>query len=344
MIPVFGRFITKIKTSEYIITHIQVKEDEIHDIFLQIPIMKEPYPHASVFSLVTIIKYPVPETMIASEAYLKFVPYGPYKENEMLSVGRVFKKKMNWNSFLEEINKDKELKHTFIRLPKKESAGMITAEAPRIGFPGYLRLTPYKGWTIIELVIAPQHQKIEEMSEEYFSINESIEAIKKIITYLRLYGIKKEGNGEIIIENGNQFSIPWAMKRIDDLQSGNIDKIQYAEENMEDFQRRKLHEFENLIPIDRINRNKRIYLACFGISFLLIMFYIFNLFINIMGNYSVCYIFIAGLIITLTLFFGVYFMAKNSELKKIDPKDTDITNYLVNELGYDNIGKSNLYK
>lgn len=328
--PFHGSLVGKFKTKEFIILHLQLKDPEIKDMFLQIPILRKSYYHATIFSIVTMVKMPIPETIIGIDPSLKFIPYSPLKRKKGMSVRKVFKHKINWNTLLDSLNNDRDLKNMIGSLPSLEYAGFLKAEIKKNKPPGYVRFIPYKGWTIIELVVAPIHKVSDEIGEESFNISASLNIFKRILYHLKLYGTKRGEIGIIPMGTSNQHSVLWAIRRIEEFSAGNPPRKHYSQATLKDFEKEKLNEFEaeNNSMTKRIFKNKRISYTSFGVSLILILLYIINLFTNLFASFIIWIILLSGLIITFASVIGVYLLGKNKELKKRISENLIVINYL----------------
>ena len=75
---------------------------------------------------------------------------------------------------------------------------------PQDSYFGYGRLLPYKGWTIAEVVAAPSHMGILNVSEEILSLLDIHTAFAKTAKALKSFGRREEEIGSLPIHEGNQ--------------------------------------------------------------------------------------------------------------------------------------------
>jgi hypothetical protein len=312
-----------------------MNDPEIRDVFLQIPILRTPHVHATIFSIVTIVRRPIPETIIGINDFIKFIPYSPLKKYKGMSVRKVIKQRINWNSLLDALNNDKDLKHNIDYLPSLEYAGSLKSKIIKSDLPGFVRLFPYRGWTIIELTVAPVHEESDDLSEESFSINRCMIVFRCLLNNIKLYGVKRDEIGIIPLGPGNQHSVLRAIQRIDELSSGKPYGKKSSTETMKDFEIKKLKNFEEKIDLldKKISRNKKIYSSLFLISLIAIILILINRITNLLESVFVCLVLFSSLGITFSLVLGVYLLAVNSEIKKKKNKDLPITNYLKKSTG-----------
>jgi hypothetical protein len=335
VLPFGSRLVGKFKTKEYFVTHLQMRDPEIRDIFIQIPILRTPHVHATIFSIAAIVKRPIPETIIGINDFLKFIPYSPLKKYKKISVRKVFKQRINWSSLLYALNNDKDLKTNISYLPSLEYADSLKSKIIKSDLPGYVRLFPYKGWTIIELTVAPVHEESDDPSEESFSIERCMGVFRGLLNHIKQYGVKRGEIGIIPLGPGNQHSILNAIKRVDELSSGKPLRRTRPKEIMKDFEIKKLKKFEEKIGLmdKKISRNKNIYTSLFVISIITIISILINSITNLLESVFVCLILLSSLGITLSLVLGVYLLAVNSEIKKKKTKDLPIISYLKESTG-----------
>ncbi len=215
IIPFGGRLAGGFSTQEYMLVRTTWKDPELPAFDMQVPIMPTPAEHATIFSAACAIPAPVPISVMVSWVSPKFfslmkptfVRLGSTDKEQLIDAKDVWKKKISWHPFLDQLNSNEDLKKAWDRggfISDSEDFRNMKGTRPQDSYFGYGRLLPYKGWTIAEAVVAPSHLGILSVSEEILSLLDIHTAFAKTARALKTIGRREEEIGLLPIHDGNQ--------------------------------------------------------------------------------------------------------------------------------------------
>jgi len=214
LIPFGGKLAGSFSTQEYLLARTLWKDPELPAYDLQVPVMPTPEEHATIFSAACAIAAPIPISVMVSWVSPKFfslprptfVRFGSTSREKYVDAGQVWKKQLSWHPFLDQLNSNEELRKAWDRtsfLSDSEEFRNLRAKRPDAAYVGYGRLIPYKGWTIAEVVAAPNHVYLFS-KEEDLSLPDIHAAFAGTARALRTIGTREEEIGMLPIHDGNQ--------------------------------------------------------------------------------------------------------------------------------------------
>jgi hypothetical protein len=213
LIPFAGRLAGSFSTQEYLLVRTLWKDPELPAFDLQVPIMPIPEDHATIFSAACAIPVPIPISVMISWVFPKsfslskptFVRLGSTNKVQFIDAKKVWNEKISWHPFLDQLNLNEDMKKAWDRLSFRtdsEVSGNLKGKRPDNSYFGYGRLIPYKGWTIVEVVVAPIHEGYGQ--GENLSVRDIHATFVGTYRALKAIGKREEEIGSLPIHEGNQ--------------------------------------------------------------------------------------------------------------------------------------------
>jgi hypothetical protein len=206
----------KLASEESLLVRTYWRDATLPTLDMQVPIQPAIAEHAIIFSAACAINAPVPFSIMVAPASTKFfswnkptfIQLGTTSEEKWITASKVIKKRIGWDPFLDILNGTPELveawDHPTITLSMEESYGMTKSTRPIDWFHGYGRLIAFKGWTIIETILAPSHSGLGINSREHFNLPDIHHVFSVTAKVLYVKGIKGKEIGDNAIHKHNE--------------------------------------------------------------------------------------------------------------------------------------------
>ena len=212
----FGGSVGGFSTQESLLARTFWKDPEVPAFDIQVPIISEPAEHAAVFSAACALPVSIPFSVMVSWFFPKFfslskpafVRLGSTNRDQSINASEVIKKKIAWHPFLDELNSYTALVkawNSYSLTVNFEEFRHMRGSRPDQAYVGFGRLYPYKGWTLVEAVMAPFHfGSLLSVGQEVLNLQDIHKAFRGTLRALRVIGKREEEIGKLFIHEGNQ--------------------------------------------------------------------------------------------------------------------------------------------